>query len=99
MTTPGYVLSRAVEHDLAHVFDWIARETGPHAAEGALRRIGRKFEMLAEAPSVGRVRGDLAGAPRTFAVWPWIIFYAPLTDGAGVLILRVLDGRRDLQRR
>ena len=99
MAPRNYALSPAAQRDLADLFDWITGETGPQAAAGALRRISRNVEILAAAPRIGRVREDLDGAPRTFAVWPWIVFYTPLEDGSGVLILRVLDGRRDLPRR
>lgn len=96
MAPPNYVISLAAQGDLTDLFDWIAADTGPNAAAGALRRIAQKFEVLAAMPHIGRVRNDLDGAPRTFAVWPWIVFYTPTDDETGVLILRTLDGRRDL---
>ena len=98
MAAPRYVLSFAAQRDLESLFDWIAGDTGPQAAAGALRRIAHKFEVLAAMPRIGRVQNGLDGAPRTFAVWPWIIFYTSADDGSGVLILRVVDGRRDLSR-
>lgn len=86
MAAPNYVLSLAAQRDLADLFNWIAGETGPYAAAGALRRIAQKLEILAAMPRIGRVRDDLDGAPRTFAVWPWIIFYTPVEEGSGVLV-------------
>ena len=92
---PRIVLSLAAERDLDDLFDYIARDSGVDRAEAILRRLGDTMANLAAAPRIGRIRPDLGGA-RTFAVWPWIIFYEPLSSGEGVAIWRVVDGRRDL---
>jgi plasmid stabilization system protein ParE len=49
-------------------------------------------------PRIGRARDDLDGKPRTFAVWPWVIVYEPLRRGRGIIVWRIIDGRRDLPR-
>jgi plasmid stabilization system protein ParE len=89
-------LSLAAERDLDDLFDYIATESGATRAQAVLRRIGATLESLAAMPAIGRVRGDLDGGPRSFTTWPWVIIYDALIDGRGILVWRILDGRRDL---
>jgi toxin ParE1/3/4 len=92
------VLSLDAEHDLDSLFNWVARDSGVDRAEVILRRIEETLHRLADMPRIGRVRRDLEGEPRTFAVWPWLIIYEPLSAGRGVVVWRIVDGRRDLPR-
>jgi plasmid stabilization system protein ParE len=98
MAQSRIVLSLDAERDLDMLFDWIAQDSGVERAEAILRRIDETLELIATMPRVGRVRADLDGEPRTFAVWPWVIVYEPLSTGQGIVIWRVVDGRRDLPR-
>ena len=90
------ILSRAARLDLDALFDWIALDSGMDRAEAILRRIDETLFTLASAPGIGRQRGDLDGAPRSFAIWPWLVLYEPTTAADGILVLRIIDGRRDL---
>jgi plasmid stabilization system protein ParE len=92
------VLSLDAELDLDLLFDWIARDSGVERAEAILRRIDETLDLIADMPRIGRVRYDLDGVPRTFSVWPWIIVYEPQSTGRGIVVWRVIDGRRDLPR-
>ena len=96
MAGPRIVLSQDAERDLDALFDWIASDSGVDRAEAVLRRIDETLTLVAGMPRIGRVRRDLDGEPRTFAVWPWVIVYEPLTTGVGIVVWRVVDGRRDL---
>jgi plasmid stabilization system protein ParE len=78
------------------LFDHIANDAGVERAEMILCRIDRTLRNLASWPLIGRVRPDLEGAPRVFSVWPWLIFCEPRADADGIVIWRVLDGRRDI---
>lgn len=98
MAQSRIVLSLDAERDLDSLFDWIAEDSGVDRAEAILRRIDETLQLLAGMPRVGRIRSDLDGEPRTFAVWPWIIVYEPLSTGQGIVVWRVVDGRRDLPR-
>lgn len=98
MVRPQVVLSLDAERDLDALFDWIARDSGVDRAEAILRRIDETLALVAALPRIGRVRRDLDGEPRTFAVWPWVILYEPLRAGDGIVVFRVVDGRRDLPR-
>jgi plasmid stabilization system protein ParE len=94
---PQFVFkSLAAEQDLADLFDYIAFEAGLDRAEMILRRIDQTLQILSDWPLIGRVRSDLDGEPRTFSVWPWLIIYEPREDGEGILVWRILDGRRNV---
>jgi toxin ParE1/3/4 len=92
------VLSRTAERDLNALFDYIARDSGVDRAEAVLRRIEATLANLAAMPRIGRVRPDLDGAPRAFSTWPWLVLYEPLGVRTGIVVWRVIDGRRDLTR-
>jgi plasmid stabilization system protein ParE len=93
---PSIVKSLQAERDLVALFDAIARDSGVERAEAILRRIEQTMTNLAAFPRIGRKRGDLDGAPRAFAIWPWLVIYEPIEDDRGILVWRIVDGRRDL---
>jgi len=90
------VKSLAAERDLADLFDYIAQDSGSDRAEAILRRIDNTLRNLADWPYIGRVREDLDGTSRAFSIWPWIVIYEPRAERDGILVWRVLDGRRDI---
>ena len=93
---PRIVKLHDAERDLSELFDYIAADSGNDRAEAVLRRIHQTLANLALFPRIGRVRDDLDGSPRTFAIWPWLIVYEPAEDGRGIIVWRIVDGRRDL---
>ena len=86
------------ERDLDELFDLIAADSGNDRAEAILRRLQQALVNLAAFPRIGRIRNDLDGSPRSFAVWPWTIIHEP-TGTTGIVVWRIVDGRRDLPRR
>jgi plasmid stabilization system protein ParE len=98
MSKPRIVLTLDAERDLDLLFDWIAQDSSVERAEAILRRIEEALDLVAGMPRIGRVRHDLDGEPRTFAVWPWLIVYEPLPTAQGVVVWRIIDGRRDVPR-
>ena len=96
MPRSSIVLTRDAEGDLDALFEWIAIDSGVDRAEAILRRIEETLSLLADLPRIGRIRHDLDGAPRTFSVWPWLIVYEP--SSSGIVVWRIIDGRRDLPR-
>ena len=95
---PRLVLSLEAERDLDELFDWIARDSSVERADAVISRIGETLDLLTDMPLIGRVRRDLDGDPRSFAVWPWVIIYEPLAAQLGIAVWRVIDGRRDVPR-
>jgi plasmid stabilization system protein ParE len=79
--------------------DWIADDAREGRAEAILRRIHGTIETVATMPGKGRVRHDLPGEPQSFAIYPWLVLYQPLPERDGIIVLRVIDGRRDVPRR
>ncbi len=84
----------AAMHDLADIFEYIARDNEP-AALKTLERLFHNAELLAESPELGRRRDeDLRDGVRSFPVGNYTLFYR--ISGGGIEILRVLQGSRDL---
>ncbi len=77
------------------IWDYIAAEN-PAAAERCLRGIDAQFETLAIHPLMGRSREDLAPGLRSFAVGNYVIFYRSMARKAGVQIVRVIEGHRNI---
>jgi toxin ParE1/3/4 len=96
MATPRIVRTLQADRDFDLLFDWIARDSGVDRAEAVLRRIEDTISHLAEMPGIGRVRRDLDGSPRVVSLWPWLVIYEPLQREKGIIVWRILDGRRDL---
>ena len=90
--------SNDAKQDIDDLFAWIAGDSGVWRAELILGRIFATIDRLAAMPRIGRVRDDLDGKPRSFSVWPWVIVSEPLSTGPGIVVWRVIDGRRDLPR-
>jgi toxin ParE1/3/4 len=82
--------------DAEDIFIWIARRYGADRARTAIFRIERILERLAARPRLGRTRADFAGEPRSFSIPPWLVVYEPLAEDRGILVLRILDSRRDI---
>jgi plasmid stabilization system protein ParE len=93
---PRIIRTLDADRDLDSLFDWIAYDSGFERAEAVIRRIDETITHVAAMPGVGRIRKDLDGAPRSFSVWPWLVIYETLPRREGIVVWRVLDGRRDL---
>lgn len=88
--------------DLLRVYRNLARES-PAAAERYLDLIERRAGMLAAMPLMGPRRPDIRPSARLLVVAPYLILYETEPDAedgpvAGVTVVRVVDGRRDLAR-
>ena len=84
------------ESDLDDIFDYVARESGGiEIADRLIDSITHRFFLLARHPHIGRSRDDeLRPGLRSFAVGEYVIIYR--VQNSDVLILRVLQGRRDI---
>jgi toxin ParE1/3/4 len=96
VTQPPLILSPLAEDDLVEIGTFIARDSLPRAIK-FVDELEEFLGVLANAPGIGRIRHDLAGAPHSaaFRRFPYLIFYEPLEDG-GIRVLRVLHGARDI---
>jgi toxin ParE1/3/4 len=85
-------LARA-KTDLAEIWDYIA-DNSEAQADAFIDQIDRKLVLLAENPTIGRMRDELAENMRSFPFGRYVIFY--ITTSNGIQIVRVLHGARDL---
>lgn len=97
MTTPRYILSLDADGDLDALFQYLAIQSGVDRAIAIFDRIEEVLQLLARSPKLGRRRRELDGAPRTFVVLRWVIFYEPMESGEGIYVWRIVDGSRDLR--
>lgn len=94
------VVTARAERDLEDLWLTIAPHN-PRAATRLLRSIGKKVELLADFPRLGTRRPDIRPAMRMMVARPYLVLYAihPDADGEAVdIVVRVVDGRRDLRR-
>jgi toxin ParE1/3/4 len=96
MASPTVVRSAKVRRDIRYLYTWIVEDSGVSRAEMIVERFEIALRRLARRPLMGRLRPDFEGAPRSFPVGPWLIVYEPLQDGSGILLLRIIDNRRDV---
>ena len=78
-----------IEEIVLYVFD-----LNPVAAHRFLNALEETCELLAEHPLIGRLRPELAGNLRSFAIGNYLVFYMPAPHGVDVA--RVIYGGRDL---
>ena len=90
--------TKRADGDLRRIWRYIADNSAPVIADTVLVRIFEAAESLSFAPLIGRVRDDLPGNPRSFAVRPYTIIYKPLPEGDGIIVWHVLHSARDLKR-
>lgn len=94
----AHLVSPHAEADLDDIWFYVAQDSGSmDVASRLVDSITDRFFLLASFPHVGRVRDhDFGVGVRSFAVGEFIIVYS--TDEEDVFILRVVHGRRDLER-
>jgi plasmid stabilization system protein ParE len=77
--------------------DYIAAHDGQLRADMILGRIEETIGTLAFMPGMGQTRSYLREGLRAFAITPWSIIYEALPELDGIRVVRVMDGRRDLE--
>jgi toxin ParE1/3/4 len=82
--------------DLSEIWDFYAAAGGSRVADQIVRRIVEASRPLNRHPLAGRSRDEIRPGLRSRATGSHVIFYRVRDDVAE--IVRVLDGRRDLQR-
>jgi toxin ParE1/3/4 len=87
------VVSEQADADLLQIFQYLV-ERNPNAADAIARDIDRKFKNLCEFPFIGRERSSLASGLRSIVAGIHVIFYT--VESHRIVIVRVLDGRRDI---
>ena len=92
---PRLVIAPEARQDLRAIRDYIAKDDRK-AAPRLVMRLRDMARMLAGAPVIGRARPEFSAGVRSFVVNRYVLFYRPLTRAAGVELVRVLHGARDV---
>ena len=89
----------AAERDLDEIYDYIAQEASPARADKVFERLREQVHGLALEPERGPWPRELLALGirdfRQLVVRPWRIFYR--VDGDRVVVLLIVDGRRNLK--
>jgi len=81
--------------DLSKIWNYYVKVAGRQTADKIVREIGEACRLLEDHPFAGRARDEVRPGLRSIAATPHAIFYRVNDDVAQ--IVRVLDGRRDLE--
>ena len=87
-----YRLSPLAERDLDEIWSYVAVDASPASADRLIDAIFDRFELLVEQPHMGRNRPEFGDGVRSIVVESYVIYYR---YDEGLLIARVLHGRRD----
>ena len=87
-------VARQAQRDLRRIEQLLVKEAGPRTALKWIVRLTNAFQSLASRPEQGQVDEQLAGR-RRLVVAPYLIVYR-LAAADRLVVLRVVDGRRDL---
>ena len=86
-------LTRLARSDLLAISDHLT-DQGHSNSDAVLRRIAARYQQLSLFPNRGAPRSDLLAGVRMLVVERWLVFYLVRSDA--VLVLRIIDGTRDL---
>ena len=89
------VRSRQAKRDLVQIWVHVA-EDSIRAADALIDLLDDKARMLAEWPTAGPARPELAPSLRSYPVGQYLIFYRP--SKGGIEVVRVVHGHRNLRR-
>ncbi|UPK36636.1 type II toxin-antitoxin system RelE/ParE family toxin [Bradyrhizobium sp. 186] len=89
------VLSLRARTDLLDIHSYLA-ERSPTAADRLAARFSERFDELRKFPFIGPDRSELRASLRGLSVDGYTAFY--LVEADRIIIVRVLDGRRDIER-
>ena len=87
------VVTDRADDDLHEIYRYL-HPLNPQAAQDQIADIHKKFQQLVRFPFIGRERSTFAPGLRSVVSGPKVIFYLVTDDR--IVIVRVLDGRMDL---
>jgi toxin ParE1/3/4 len=88
------IWSPEARSDLSEIWDYYVEVAGRHTADRIVRGIGEVCAALDHHPFAGRARNEIRPGLRSIVASPHVVFYRVSNDVPE--IIRVLDGRRDL---
>ena len=81
--------------DIDEIWLAVASNGGEALADRMIDRIEHRTAMLAQHPLMGPARSEIAEGARSLLVDRWVVLYC--ADATSVLVMRVIDGARDLR--
>lgn len=90
----GYFLSRDADEDLQDIFNHTREAWGEAQAATYTHELFALFDLIANTPAIGRVRGELGEDIRSFPHGRHVVFFTAWHGE--IAILRVLHGSRDI---
>ena len=88
-------ISLRARSDIFEIHAYLS-ERSPVAAERILARFSRRFDELREFPLLGPDRSEFRQSLRGLVIDEYIAFY--IVEADRIVIVRVLDGRRDIRK-
>ena len=88
-------LTRLARSDLLAISDHLTKQSEADA-DSVLRQIAQRYQQLSLFPNRGTPRSDILAGVRMLVVERWLVLYMVGPDV--VVILRIVDGSRDLSR-
>ena len=81
--------------DLRSIWTWVADDSGEDRADQLIDGLADATDRLVDLPELGTVKRAFGKGMRCFVVRSYLIFYR--SAAKGIEIVRIIDGRRDLQ--
>jgi toxin ParE1/3/4 len=82
--------------DLSDIWTYYIQVAGRQTADNIIRGIDHACRLLEDHPYGGRARDEIRPGLRSVVARPHVVFYR-VTEDETAEIVRVLDGRRDLE--
>ncbi len=89
-----FEIAELARADLKAIWTYFA-EFNQNSADKFMRRLAKKFQLLADNPKLGRSHDEILLDLRSFPYKNYTIFYLPIENG--VEIYRVLHGARNVE--
>jgi plasmid stabilization system protein ParE len=93
---PKAILAALARADLKAIARLVRLASGRDRADGGIRRTLHGADSHAATSLAGAARPELGSEVRAFVAMRWNVLYRPVAGG--ILVLRVIDGARDLGR-
>jgi toxin ParE1/3/4 len=87
--------SHKAKADLLDLWLWLA-EDSLHIADQKIAEIERRTLVLKDHSELGVARPEIGKWARSLVIERWLVIY--IIDDDGVLVMRVVDGARDLRK-